>query len=158
MTDPREVQEKRPLAGYGVLLASFFGGAAGFATWLRSSKRSVPDHVELGDLLLIGVATHKAARLVTKDRVTAVIRAPVARYQGEGGPGEVEEAAEGTGLRRAVGELIVCPYCIGMWIAAGMTGSLIVAPRFTRWSATALAGLTLSDFLQIAYKKAEQSL
>jgi hypothetical protein len=64
-------------------------------------------------------------------------------------------AARGTGLRRAIGELLICPYCVGMWIAAAFTAGLIVAPRATRWTAAALSTLFGSDILQIAYKKAE---
>lgn len=153
-----EEADERPLRGYSVLLGTFFAGCAGFASWLRSTHRPVPDRIDVGDLLLIGVATHKASRLLTKDRVTSVVRAPFTRHQGDGGPGEVEEAAQGTGLRLATGQLLVCPYCIGMWVAAAATAGLIVAPRFTRWTSAVLVAVTASDFLQIAYKKAEEWL
>src|SRR5689334_19008334 len=82
---------------------------------------------------VLTVASHKAARLITKDKVTAAVRAPFTEYQGPGGPGEVEEAPRGDGLRHAIGELLVCPYCLGMWTSAFMTAGLLVAPRFTRW-------------------------
>jgi hypothetical protein len=35
---------------------------------------------------------------------------------------------------------------------------LLVAPRFTRWTASVLAVFFGSDLLQIAYKKAEDTL
>ena len=88
----------------------------------------------------------------------SAVRAPVTRVQAETGPGEVSEAARGQGLRRAVGELLVCPYCLGLWIAAAFTAGLVVAPRPTRWVASALAAAFGSDLLQIAYKQAEDSL
>lgn len=147
-----------PLASYGLLVATFLGSSGAFAWWLDRSGRPVPDRVELGDLALVSVAAHKASRLVTKDRVTSSLRAPFTRYQDDGDAGEIEETARGRGLRRAVGELLVCPYCVGTWIAAGLTASLLVAPRFTRWVSVALTAVTVSDLLQIGYKKAEDTL
>jgi hypothetical protein len=145
----------RPVGGYAILLGVFAGLAGGFAAWLSRSGRELPERVAPGDLALLTVATHKASRLVSKDRVTSTVRAPFTRLEdGERG-GEVNEAARGTGLRRAIGELLVCPYCVGMWIAAAFTAGLIVAPRATRWTAAALSMLFGSDVLQIAYKKAE---
>jgi Protein of unknown function (DUF1360) len=67
-------------------------------------------------------------------------------------------AARGRGFRRADGELLVCPYCVGLWIASALTGVLILVPRLARWVSLALAALTISDFLQVAYRKAEVAL
>ena len=111
-----------------------------------------------GDLALITVATHKTSRLIAKDRVTSTVRAPFTRFQGDAGPGEVDEAARGHGLRRAIGELLVCPYCLDLWTAAAFTAGLLLAPRPTRWIASILTAVTGADALQIAYKKAESSL
>lgn len=151
-------QPERPLGAYGVLTATFGGLSAAFGVWFRHSGRTLPEHVPASDLALITVATHKASRMITKDRVTSAVRAPFTRFEGDGGPSEVEEAARGTGLRRAIGELLVCPYCIGMWIAAAFTAGLLVAPRATRWTAAVFVTVTGSDVLQIAYKKAEDAL
>ena len=76
--------------------------------------------------------------------------------QDKGGPAELEEAPRGSGLRRAIGELIVCPYCLGLWVVAAMTLGIAVAPRLTRFIASVFSALTVSDFLQIAYKAAEE--
>lgn len=149
---------ERPLGGYVVLMGTFTSITGGFTYWMHRSGRRLPDRVSGADLALTTVATHKLARLVAKDKVTATVRAPFTRYQGEGGPGEVEEAPRDGGLRKAIGELLVCPYCIGMWIAAAFTMGLIVAPRPTRWIATAFTTLFGADVLQIAYKKAEDAL
>jgi len=157
-SDQPRVRPDPPHGGYAVLLAVFSGSSAAFATWLARSKRPVPDTVGLGDLALLSVASHKASRLIARDRVTSVIRAPFTRYQADAGAGEVDETVRGGGLRRAIGELLVCPYCIGMWVASAFTASLLVAPRFTRWVAFALTSFTIADFLQIAYRKAEDTL
>ncbi len=150
--------EDRPTGSYVVLMAAFSVLAASFAWWFRVSGRQLPERIDAGDLALVTVASHKASRLVSKDRVTSGIRAPFTKYQDDAGPGEVSEEPRGRGLRRAIGELLVCPYCLGMWTSAAFVAGLLVAPRFTRWVASVLTVFFGSDMLQIAYKKAEQTL
>jgi Protein of unknown function (DUF1360) len=151
-------EQERPLGGYAVLMGTVAAAGAGFAGWLARSGRPLPDRPAAGDLALVAVATHKASRLISKDRVTSTVRAPFTRYEDDAGPSEVSEAARGHGLRRAIGELLVCPYCLGVWIAAAFTAGLIVAPKPTRWVAAMLNAVFASDVLQIAYAKAEQTL
>ena len=150
--------QERPLRGYATLMGLFGVAVGGFATWMRRSGRELPERIPPGDLALITLATHKTARLLAKDRVTSAVRAPFTRFEGDAGPGEVSEAPRGSGLRRAIGELIICPYCIGLWIAAAFAVGFAVAPRPTRWVASVLTAVFGSDLLQIAYKKAEDSL
>jgi hypothetical protein len=106
----------------------------------------------------VTLATHKASRLLAKDRVTSSVRAPFTEFDSGGGPGEVSESARGRGLRRAVGELVICPYCLGLWLATAFAAGLVVTPRPTRWAAGVLAAAFGADVLQIAYKHAEDTL
>jgi hypothetical protein len=62
--------------------------------------------VGIGDIVLLGVATHKVSRLLAKDWVTAPIRARFTEYQGEAGVGEVIESPRGQGMQQAMGTLI----------------------------------------------------
>jgi hypothetical protein len=129
----------RPLGGYAALMGAF--GAlttAGLAAAGRADR--LPERFGAGDLALCAAATYKLSRLIARDRVTAALRAPFTRFQEDAGHGEVEEAARGRGLRRAIGELLVCPNCVGLWVAAGFTAGLVAAPRTTR---TVAAGLTI---------------
>jgi hypothetical protein len=150
--------QERPLGGYATLMAMFAACVGGFAAWLRGSGRQLPERVDARDLALMTLATHKAARLISKDRVASTVRAPFTRFEDDAGPGEVSEQARGRGLRRAVGELIVCPYCIGLWIATAFAAGFVVAPRSTRWAASVLSAAFGSDMLQIVYKKAEDAI
>jgi uncharacterized protein DUF1360 len=150
--------EEKPLGGYAVLMGAFTSLAALFAAWFHRSGRELPERVDARDLALLAVASHRASRLIAKDKVTSAIRAPFARYQGPDGPGEVSEKPRGHGLRRVIGELLVCPYCLGMWTSAALTAGLLVAPRFTRWLSTVLTVFFGADALQIAYRKAEDTL
>jgi hypothetical protein len=149
---------ERPLGGYAMLTGTFTLLWVAFIRWFSRSGRELPDTIRASDLALVTVATHKLSRTIAKDRVTSAWRAPFTRFQDDAGPGEVDEAARGHGLRRAIGELVICPYCLGVWIASALTGALLVAPRATRWIASVFVSQTGSDLLQIAYKKAEGSL
>ena len=64
--------------------------------------------------------------------MTSFLRAPFTRFQESSGQGEVvEEEPCGHGLRLAVGELLVCPYCLAQWVATALTrphGALRLVP------------------------------
>jgi Protein of unknown function (DUF1360) len=139
-------------------MASFAAVVAAFSAWIARSGRDLPERPSLVDLVLLTVATHKASRLIAKDRVTSALRAPFTEFEDDAGPGEVSENARGSGLRRAVGELVTCPYCLGLWLAAAFAAGLIVAPRLTRWTTGVLTAVYGSDLLQIVHSKAEKSL
>jgi hypothetical protein len=77
--------QERPLRSYGALMGTFVTLASCFAGWFLTSGRDLPDRVQARDLLLLTVATHKIARLIAKDRVTSVVRAPLTRFEGNDG-------------------------------------------------------------------------
>jgi hypothetical protein len=145
----------RPLAGYATLMGLYGAAVTAGAVALRRRKQPLPA-VQLADVLLVGVATHKLSRRMTKDSVTSPLRAPFTRYEGVAGPAELKEGVRGSGLRKAVGELVSCPFCISQWLATGFSFGLVAAPRATRWTASVFASLALADFLQFAYAWAEQ--
>ncbi len=58
--------------------------------------------IQLGDLALLSVATHKISRLLAKDPVTSPLRAPFTRFEGTSGPAELKEDVRGVGARRWV--------------------------------------------------------
>ncbi len=148
--------ETRPLGGYVVIMAVFgalLSGAAGLAL---ATGRKLPPGVGPWDLLLIAAGTHKLSRTLSKDAVTSPLRAPFTRYKDTGGPAEVmEEVRHYDGLRHSIGELITCPFCLDVWIAAGFTIGLVFAPRLTRLVAATLSAVTGADFLHLLYAKAQ---
>lgn len=148
--------EKKPPFGpylaFMAIFASLVGAALAVA---RRQGRELPERIDPGQLLLVGTASHKLSRLIAKDKVTSPLRAPFTELEGGGGPAELEERSRGTGLRKAVGELLICPFCLNLWVVAGFSVGLLFAPRVTRFVASLFAALTVSDFFQIAYKAAE---
>lgn len=150
-------EQSHPLGEYGLLIATF--GTLFSVGMAAASKRGrLPERVRASDVVLCGLATQKLSRLVAKDRVTSAVRAPFTRRQGEGGPAEVEDAPRGGGIRHAIGELLVCPFCLAQWVGAAFTIGLMLAPRPTRVVAGMMSMVGLSDFLQIAYKSAENRM
>ena len=148
-------RERPPFAAYATFAIAFHGAMAGAVAVAKRSGRDLPEHVHAGDVALIGTASFRLSRLISKQKVTAFMRAPFTELEGKGGPAQLDEHPRGSGLRRAMGELLVCPYCLGLWASGAFHAGLLFAPRATRFSASVLAAMTISDFLQIAYKAAE---
>ena len=149
--------EERPLGGYLLLMAAYGATALGLSGLVRAGGRGLPERIGAADLALIGVATHKCARLLAKDPVTSPLRAPFTTFKGTSGPAELQEEPRGTGLRKAVGDLVVCPFCVGQWVATGFVFGMVLRPRATRLVASMFAALTAADFLQFAYAAAEKT-
>jgi hypothetical protein len=147
--------EHPPLGSYAALSAVFAAGLGGFLFAARRQGR-LPAGFGAGDLALVGIASHKISRLIAKDKVTAWLRAPFRRYVDQTGPNEMSEETRGDGARAAAGELIGCPYCLGLWVAAAMAAGLVVAPEETRFVAGVFTALTISDFMQIGYHAAQE--
>jgi hypothetical protein len=135
------VAEERPLPEYAALTAAFGGALGGF---LLLARRRLPERIALGDMARIGLASYKIGRLVAKDDVTAWVRAPVTR------DAETNEPKP-RGVERALGELVTCPYCVGVWAASGLSYALVLYPRQTRLVTTVFGAQAVADFLNAAF-------
>jgi hypothetical protein len=150
-----EPDERPPLLSYLTFMGIFASLLAAALAIAKRQGRELPEHVSAGQLLLIGTASHKLSRIIAKDKVTSPLRAPFTELEGKGGPAEFEERSRGTGVRKAIGELLICPFCLDLWVIAAFSVGLLFAPRLTRFIASLFAALTIADFLQVAYKAAE---
>jgi Protein of unknown function (DUF1360) len=148
--------EERPLGSYVLLTGAFGAALAGAFAVAKRSGREV-DRPGALDIALAGLATQKVSRLLAKDKVTSFLRAPFTRFEEPSGHGELSEEPRGSGMRYAVGELLVCPYCLGQWVAGGFAVGWVYAPRATRLLAAMWAAESVADAAQIAYSAAEQS-
>jgi hypothetical protein len=155
--DAYSPHEHRPLDGYLVAMGAFGVLATSLGAAAKLLGRPVPARPSAGDVVLVSVATHKLSRLLAKDAVTSPLRAPLARYAGPAGAAELNEEVRDDGgtVRHGLGELVTCPFCLAVWVATGLTGGLVLAPRITRLAATALTATAVSDFLQFAYDAAK---
>ncbi len=139
-----------PLRGYAALAGAYLAAFGGLGAWFARSGRL--RRLTPGDVALVGVATHKLTRILTRDWVTIPIRAPFTEFVHSAGSGEVDERSRGTGMRRAVGDLLTCNYCTGPWIAGALVASMTLAPRATRTLASVFAAVAVSDFLHEGYE------
>ena len=143
---------KQRLYSYATLIAVFNLIFAIFLLVAKRTGRSIPERVDVRDIALLGVATHKLSLTGAQDAVTSPLRAPFTELQEKESPKSVQERPRGEGLRRSIGELVTCQFCLGMWAAAFFTYGLVLAPRVTRLFATVLTVLTISDHLHQTYK------
>ena len=126
---------------YAAIMGTFVAGLAGAGLLARALGRDASEHRPL-DLLALGAATFKGARTLSRDEVTSFIREPFV---------EDDEPVETGDLRQAIGELVTCTRCIGTWVAAGLTATQVIAPRFGRMLTWTLAAAGANDFLQAGF-------
>lgn len=152
----RSLRDELPTRDYAALVAIFNGLLATGLLARKCSREPLPERIDPKDLVLFALSTQKLSRVITKEKVTTAIRAPFTEIEGKGGAGELEERPRGRGLRRAVGELLTCPFCLGTWIASGFVYGYIFSPRATRTIASIFAVSGMADFLQQLYVKAQE--
>ena len=138
--------DDRPYPEYVALTGTFGAVLGGFLLLARSR---LPERIGFGDVARIGLASYKIGRLVAKDEVTSWVRAPVTRDEEDSEP-------KPEGPARALGELVTCPYCIGVWTAAGLSYALVLFPRETRVVTTIFSAQAVADFLNAAFVKLQK--
>ena len=147
--------DEQLLAEYASLLG-FYVASVAVLTGMAMEQDRLPKRFGLLDLALLGIATHKLSRIVAKDRITSILRAPFVNYIRSAGAGEVEEEPRGRGIQRGIGHLISCPYCTAPWCATALAFGLVFAPRVARFFAVIFASIAMSDFLHRAYAKTKE--
>jgi hypothetical protein len=154
-TAEKEECEEQLLAEYAGMLTFYIASVAAL-TGLAMEQGRLPRKVSLLDLALLGIATHKLSRIVAKDRITSILRAPFVNYIRSAGAGEVEEEPRGRGIQRGIGQLLSCPFCMAPWCATALSFGFLFAPRVARFFAGILTTVALSDFLHRAYTKMKE--
>jgi hypothetical protein len=141
------VQTTPPYAAYAGIMATFVGGLVAAGAVARLLDRDPREHDAL-DLAVLGLATFKASRTISRDEVTSFLRDPFVEGEAhEGG----EEPIESGDLRQAIGELVTCSRCVGTWVAAGLGCTQMIAPRFGRVLTWSLAAGGANDWLQAGF-------
>ena len=136
--------EQPPYRAYATIMGVFLGGLGAVSGLAAARDRP---HFEMApiDLALLGLATFKASRTVARDTVTSFVREPF--VEGEAYDGEDEKPTHETEMKQAIGELVTCTRCIGMWIGASLASVQILAPRTGRLLNSVLAAGAVNDFL-----------
>ena len=144
--------EKESLYSYSALMGVFSLIFALFLLLCRITGRPIPERIEARDIALLGMAAHKMSMVGSQDAITSPLRAPFTELQEKQSPKNVDEKPRGEGLRRSIGELITCHFCVGQWVASFFTYGLVFAPAVTRLVASIFAIVALSDHLHQTYK------
>lgn len=118
---------KRFLILLDVLFISLYVGVALLLNYLGK----LPASIRVMDLVLIGLAAARLTDIISTDTIMQWLREPFVRMDEE----EVADRSvavrtgRGRGFRRAMGELLSCPWCVGVWVAAGLTYAYFLFPR-----------------------------
>ena len=96
-------------------------------------------------MLPLGLATFALSKLVAKEKVDAWVRVPFVEEHPEG------RRPKGTGVRYAVGELLTCTRCVGVWSALGLTALRVTRPREARVVNTVLGASAINDVAQAGF-------
>jgi hypothetical protein len=138
---------KPPYQAYAGIMGTFVGGLAVAGGLAKLLGRDAREHTAL-DLAVLGLATFKASRTVSRDAVTSFLREPF--VQGEAHDGG-EEPVETGDIRQAIGELVTCSRCVGTWVAGGLSATHILFPKFGRMLTWTLAAAGMNDWLQAGF-------
>lgn len=146
--------EDRPLSGY-LGLATLW--ATIVAAILIVGRKRLPRALNVPELVVTALATYKLSRIITKQSVASTLRAPLTEYVEPAGAGEVNERVRVDGPLHALGELIVCPLCMDVWVATAFFGGFTFVPNATRFATSVMATVAVSDALHFAWDGVKRS-
>lgn len=152
--DAEFVAEALPITSYAGLMAFY---AAMFSLLLAHARKDdrLSQRLEPFELLLFSLAVFHLSRTISKGWITIPLRAAFAEYKEPSAlPSEVVERPRGKGLRRVIGELLTCPFCLGSWVGLGLGYGWVFAPRGTRLLTGISAMGAISNFLHLLYSYA----
>ena len=132
------------------LISLFLAILGTFST--RVVRDRPPLRLQPLDLLQLGLSSFRIGRMVAFEGVGAPLRAPFTETRPDDSGAGDTVVAEGTGARRAIGELLSCPICAGTWVAAGLVYGLHLAPRPTR---VLMAIMSTTGLAQVLYDGTE---
>ena len=133
--------EERPLKGYATLTTTFW---TVFLVFVVVARGRIPERFPLGDFLRIALSSYKMSRVVAKDEVTTFIRAPVTE------DAQAQQPKK-EGMAAALGELVTCPYCLGLWFTSSLAYAHVLFPRQARFATTIFGSYAVTDFLHAGF-------
>ena len=144
--DPRSKQQESITK---ILLSVLFMGGLGLLAYWVEVKVGWLKIVELEllDIVLIGIATFRLGRMIAFDRIMDPLRVPFSKVVDDNSGEGKTVVPRGSGFRQAMGQLIVCPTCVGTWVAAVLVALMLVYPAGTRIFLYATAAVGIAEVL-----------
>jgi hypothetical protein len=122
-------------AGWGALLGAV----------LVAARDKGDEPVRSTEVLPLGLAAFALSKLVAKEKVDAWVREPFVEERPEG------HRPKGTGVRYAVGEMLTCTRCVGVWSALGLVALRVLRPREARVVTAVLGASAVNDTAQAGF-------
>jgi hypothetical protein len=135
-------------ADYVALEVVFATGLAGVIALTARRTRTKVTPISRGELPALAVATFALADVVSKERISTWLREPFVVESADHRPLE----PTGTGMRRAIGELLTCSRCAGTWSALGLLGLRTAFPTAGKVTINVLALTGANDILQAGFR------
>ena len=123
-------------AGWGALMGAL----------LIAARDAGDEPLHAGEVLPIGLATFAISKLVAKEKVDAWVREPFVEEHEDGAV-----TPKGSGIRYAVGELLTCTRCVGVWSAMGLVALRVTRPREARVVNAVFGASAVNDSAQAAF-------
>jgi hypothetical protein len=120
------------------------GWAALLGAVLVAARDKGEEPVRAAEVLPLGLATFALSKLIAKEKVDAWVREPFVHESDGGHP-------KGEGLRYAIGELLTCTRCVGVWGALGLTALRVTRPREARVVNAVLGASAINDAAQAGF-------
>jgi hypothetical protein len=132
----------------------------GFVLYLMNAFHvAFPRSVNAFDFFLLCLATFRITELITCDTITQFMRDPFVKREKVREPdGSVEEEVQpaGRGFRRFIGELIICPWCIGIWVGTLLAYFFVLLPGPARLFLLAVSAAAGGIIIQLFAKMLDQ--
>jgi hypothetical protein len=132
------------------LLSGIYGATLGGIAMLAKREDRFAAPMPASELLWGAAAVFGLAQPLVHEKVEGWLRAPFVSEIGED-QAEASHEPRGSGVRYAVGELVSCSRCSGAWIALGLTGLHVAAPRTARVVTRTFALSGANDFLESGF-------
>ena len=116
---------------------------------MATRGRASEDPIQARELIPLSAATFAVSKAVARERIGSWVREPF--VQEDNVEGE-RQRPKGSGLRRALGELVTCTRCVGTWSALGVVGLRVMHPEAGRTVSMILASSAANDWLQTGFR------
>ena len=90
----------------------------------------LPTNIGPFDLVLLGLAAARLTDIISTDQIMEWLRRPFVKMETtEIAEREVEtRTGRWRGLKKVIGDLLSCPWCVGVWVAASLTYAYFLLP------------------------------
>lgn len=99
------------------------------------------------DLALLSLSAFRAGHLVAYDKVTEPLRKPFTETTPDPSGAGDTVVPRGSGVQKALGELVACPTCVGTWVGAFLTYGLMFLPGPTKVLLAILSATGVAELL-----------